>query len=99
MVQVSYGLSLIYNVTFNCYYSIFEITSKDTYDALLGQYQILLNILFNLGYIYSAVKNIIILDEALSESNYWTTFGEYVGSIGMYFFYRDSTIEEDNEEE
>jgi hypothetical protein len=36
MVQVSYALALVYNVTFNCYYSLFEITSKDSYSALLG---------------------------------------------------------------
>jgi len=74
-------------ITFNCYYSVFIVISVDTYSGIFGTTEILLNILFNLGYMYESIKNIVIYDKTLDDT--WYKMGYYGGDVLMRFFYRE----------
>ena len=82
MFDVSHG------VIFNCYYSVWTAVDPSTYSGVFGGVTVLLNILFNLGYMYTDVKNIMAMTLTTNSQDYWRKFGKYAGDITMRIFYR-----------
>ncbi len=52
-------LRAFYGISFSCIYSFISFVDPAMYEALFGSSEVLFNILFNLGYIYNDVKNVV----------------------------------------
>ncbi len=73
-------------IFFNCYYSGIIATSADTYATVFEGYNLLMNILFGLGYMYTDVVTIINL--SATADSYWRKVGARIGDFIMRIFYR-----------
>lgn len=80
--MLGYGAHIIHS----CYFSFFSVIDPGTYAQLFAEYEILLNILFNLGFMYTSINRAFDLPHELDD--YWRRFGRYAGDVFMRFFYR-----------
>lgn len=51
---------------------------------------IITNVIFNLGYMYSDVADYI--DEETASLRYWSNIGAYIGDFMIRFFYREDFL-------
>lgn len=93
-------LKFPYGESFSCYFSfasIFiakwdpladgELTEEEALKkSIILVSDVITNILFNLGYMYSDVVNFVILED--SAINYWQKIGYYLGDFSIRFFWR-----------
>ncbi|CDW87218.1 UNKNOWN [Stylonychia lemnae] len=71
-------------IAFNCYYSIVDPTNSGTTEQF-SLVNIGWNILYNLGYMYSDIKNSI--DVFQTKTDRYYDLGKYIGDFIMRFFY------------
>lgn len=95
-------LTYPYGISFSCLFGaqeVFKINRKlvDTtgLDAeakrlndMMIVNDVITNVVFNLGYMYSDIANYLTL--ATANLNYWTFAGDYAGDFMMRFWYRES---------
>lgn len=99
MVDISELMTYPYGLTFNCLFAandIFSITteksasngSSNTPGSIMIVNNVITNLIFNLGYIYSDIAGYMTLDG--ENLNYWTLAGQYFGDFSMRFWYREN---------
>ena len=94
MTNLNTLLSYTYPICYNCYVGLSETLNPSSYSTIFTASNILENLLFNAGYIYSAVINIALNDPS-TVSN-WPYFMAYnAGNVLVHFFYRANVDDED----
>lgn len=81
---------MIYAITFNCYYTVTNPVVAAQYNRQFTLSVILWNILFNLGYMYTDVKDAIQFFYTVvstPDSRTWTTLGRKMGDFVIRFIY------------
>lgn len=81
-----------HNTIFFCFYTFTDTKNAAKYQKPFNVITILWNILFNMGHIYTRVKDIIFFfyyDMPLvgGDTRKWSTIGEYAGELGTRFIY------------
>ena len=75
---------------FNCFYTVRDPVGAAEYNRDFTPMVIAWNILFNLGFIYTDIKNVVVFfytDTSLPNPNLWINFGKYVGDFVVRFIY------------
>jgi hypothetical protein len=62
--DISVMMTYVYNATFNCYFAFEEQITASTYESLIKDINLVLNILFNAGEQYEDIRDLY---------NYWGT--------------------------
>ena len=77
------------NILFNCFYTLTNPVEAAQYNRKFTWDVIGWNILFNLGFIYTNIKNSILFfyPAASPNTNDWNNFGRYIGDLGVRFIY------------
>jgi len=77
------------NILFNCFYTITNPVEAAQYNRKFTPSVLLWNILFNLGYIYTNIKNTIMFfyTDTAPNTNDWEILGNYVGDLAVRFIY------------
>lgn len=77
------------SIVFNCFYSITNPVEAAQYNREFTPSVILWNILFNLGFIYTNVKNAIVFfyPGTSTNTNDWANLGKYIGDFAVRFIY------------
>lgn len=100
VLEIQNIMKFPYGASFSCYFSfasIFiakwdpladgELTEEEALKkSIILVTDVITNILFNLGYMYSDVLNFVILED--SALNYWQKIGYYCGDFAIRFFWR-----------
>ncbi len=79
-----------HGIIFNCFYTVTDPVEAASYNRKFEPKVILWNIIFNLGYMYTNVKNSILffyVDTSLANTNPWYNFGTYIGDLLIRFIY------------
>ena len=89
MITLNEFLSHIDDITKDCYLGFWETFEADTYLDLFGWEPLLLNFLYNAGFMYFDLLNIF-GGNGVYETVTWPYFLAYnVGDLVVRFFYRD----------
>lgn len=83
--------SYIDEITYNCLYAILTYTTVNFTAENFEWLQILYNVLFNLGYMYTAIFNLVVYDET-QVKNYAYFLSANIGDFLMRFLFRDKSI-------
>ena len=83
-------LRMLQSSVFNCFYSARDPIRATQYNKTISIFVILWNILFNLGYLYTNVKNILFFfyyDAAGGDLRKWNSLGKSFGDFLVRFIY------------
>jgi len=78
-----------YDVTYNCYYGMTKFVNLGNLEKLWLELDILYNIAFNVGYIYTDLVMIIIGVPGQTEADYLYYLFFYIGDLTFRFFFRE----------
>ena len=82
------SLGHIYNVNYYCYYGFAQFFNADYLIKLLGEGDILSNILFNSGFMYTDLTMIVIGIPGYTESDYMYYIMFYIADFFFRFLFR-----------
>ena len=77
------------SILFNCFYTVTNPVEAAQYNRKFTWEVIGWNILFNLGFIYTNIKNAIVFfyPATSPNTNDWNKFGRYMGDLAVRFIY------------
>jgi len=79
-------LGIPYGVLYNCYFSFFLLFDEG---GMFYSDEVMLNVLFNLGYMYEDLKNIVVkATNSDYQSDFYEAIGYWIGDFIVRFFYR-----------
>lgn len=85
-------LGYVYDITYNCYYGLSKFLNRENLERLWYELDIIKNIMFNLGYIYTDIVMIAIGVPGQTQSDYMYYLFFYLGDLTFRFFFRDQSI-------
>lgn len=82
-------LGFTYDVTYNCYYGITNFINVENLERLYLELDIIKNIAFNVGYIYTDIVMVVVGVPGQTEADYMYYLFFYIGDFVFRFFFRE----------
>lgn len=84
-------LGFTYDLTYNCYYGIAEFLTVENLELLWLRFDILKNIMFNIGYMYTDIVMLSIGVPGQTQSDYMYYLFFYIGDLTFRLFFRSES--------
>ena len=81
-------LGYIYNIHYNCYYGFRKFFNQENLENLWLELDVVKNILFNLGYMYTDITMIVIGVPGYTETDYMYYIMFYISDFLFRFLFR-----------